>query len=213
MRKNCNGLTLIEIIVSVTILGMIFAISFSILSNYQDIYVSSVIENDLYTQNQIILNRIIEKMENIPANEIIPYNPIDSNSIKFRKIISVDDYGNRLFSNYIELAFSMVTSEKDNNIDDNGDGIVDEGFLVCREYNNEGVLIRSDLIGRNVMKYDPTADLNGKKGISFTKIDSSNKISISLSLEKPNPKGRISTDTRIKATFKSNLKAIVVLKN
>lgn len=203
--KN-SGFTLVEALIASAILSALIAATFQILITAQNHQASAAIRDNLRSQAEKALNDIIDEFQNI--NEECIYDPVLSNAnapaqdrVEFSRVTSVDEFGARSYSTerYV-IQFEYANGETDNGVDDNTNGLIDEGSIVMRELTS-GKLMKT--IAINVMEnYDHdsnsgTANIPGFS-ISFEVDDPANPtrwlVRVSIALEKFNP-AKITTGT------------------
>jgi len=126
------------------------------------------------TRAQTIADRVVSEAFGAQLTSITPVNPVNSPWVSFKKITGVNADGSPAFGNpiYIEL-FPDETNITDN-IDNDGDGLVDEG----------GIRTWVDLPPHGPTPVDdPVVILTGKvkkQGLKFTQDGSYLKIDMTL---------------------------------
>lgn len=208
MKKTQAGYSLIEIIMATTIFSYIVALACGTLSTSNNILVTTICQSGLNNQATHILTRITKDLQNTPEDQIIPYTFYDVCSIKFKKVDDIDEDGNIILSNTIEWCFKSAPGELENTIDDNGNGLIDEGSIIRIEYDEDENIKHKTIFSNYIMKYDTKHNC---KGISFTREKTSRKISIKISLERVDPKGQIDPVTKQRKTIQFHLNTIINL--
>ena len=201
------GLSLLEIMVATALLTIIIAMAMLLLISATTVHRVLIARESLHHQATIILQYLEHDLQNVPSKEIVPYYPVDSNILKFRKIIALTTSGDRVLGDYIQWSFDQASAgELANGKDDNKNGLCDEGNLLRREYRQDQSVKTVAILGKNIMARDPDAATGGRQGISFTRLGDSQHLSISISLAKRHPQ-------EPKRLIKVNLQRLITLKN
>lgn len=193
------GFTLIETMIAATILAIVLsAIGLTVLrgkENFRQGISVTVIE----ARAQRLLNRMVEELryagrDSVPVQPLLPSG---SSDLEFRVC---DGYGGAatLWSNRMRLARLPDPRDPQDGIDNDGDGVVDEGQVVLTR--NLGEFDEIDVVlGSGVRRFLEGEDANvlddngngmvDEPGLSFLS-DGLGTLTIRLSLEARDPRGQ-----------------------
>lgn len=179
-----NGYSLLEVLISTTIITMVFGAAVAVTIPIQDFYAATSVEETARLNAEIALDKIVSELKEVSlANgELIPADPADDVRLKFKKVTGITTDPPTV-GNFVEWRFEYSDGETNDGVDNDHNGMIDDGRLVRAVYNAAGEEIAAVVVAKNVMESDPAVGLNG---LSFTRMGS--KIRVSISIEKPHPK-------------------------
>ena len=233
MHKKLNsisGMSLVEVSMAMAIFSALTIGVFSILRSTTNLQAHDITKDSLRTQAEISLNWIMEQFQDVTEDSVVRARNIDglqtadsqdfkdASFVRYKKITSVNDNGNGVYTRSYStkeysIGFRIISGEYPTKInphdnrgdgnDNNKNGLVDEGEIVFKEYDNSTV---PDYLGRvvkvicpNVMrKYDadPSDAENLIQGFSVScqSDDAANPsrwmVRVSIALEKVDPTGQ-----------------------
>jgi len=129
------GMTLLELLVSVTIFSAAVTVAYTMLAEAQNYYDGATMH--------LILNDDARRMTDKIANELItggmlnPANPSNADWIEFQKVTGVHQDA-PIYAPPIRFYARFETGEHNNDRDDNNNTLADEMLLIRREYNADG---------------------------------------------------------------------------
>ncbi|HUR29491.1 MAG TPA: prepilin-type N-terminal cleavage/methylation domain-containing protein [Planctomycetota bacterium] len=147
MRTRRNGkrggFTLIEIAIACAVLGLVLGALSGVIDSTRKSYGQGSAQARVQADARRAIDRIAAELENGGVGTLIP-NPIGvaANDLVYQVVSGVNLLNNTVtFDNSSRLRFAYETGETNNNVDDDGDGLVDEGRVVLtRDYLAAGEL-------------------------------------------------------------------------
>jgi type II secretory pathway pseudopilin PulG len=141
LADNKKTFTLVEVLVSITIIVISAVIFFSTLNRKESFYGRILTEIDLQAEARSILNLIAQDMHQTSAEEAANNSPSPT-YIKFRQVTGVDTTsGNYIFSpNYITYTYNSNDKKLSRIETDNGGSVIG-----TREFgsNSEDILVKT----------------------------------------------------------------------
>jgi prepilin-type N-terminal cleavage/methylation domain-containing protein len=192
------GFTLVEVAIAMTVLGLILgAIGLTALrgkENFRQGVSVAVIE----ARAERLLDRIAEELRYAGRDSlpVLPLPPAGASTIEFRACEGFDGAAT-LWSNRTSIARVADPRDPEDGIDNDGDGVVDEGQVVLTRNLGEpdqiavviGGGVRRFLQGEEANVLDDNGNgLLDERGLSFA-LDGTSSLTIRLSLEAVDPRG------------------------
>jgi type II secretory pathway pseudopilin PulG len=166
-----RGFTLIEVVVVAgCLVVMILAIGATILAS-QDNYAAGMTLSSLQNHAQSVMDKIAKEVRQSGPLTFFPV-PSNTDNLTFQKSVGYSG-GAVQWGNAITYAFQYETGENDDGVDNNGNGLIDEGIIVRTE-NGQNITIARWV----------------REG-GFLFFLSGDVLTIQLTLERRNSKGRI----------------------
>ncbi len=123
-RGRDRGITLIEVMISAAILAVVM-VPFGFVALRSSRAFSSLAHQSQVTSNAtVVADRLVEELSN--GRLLDPANPTQSPYIRFDKIVDVVD-GEPVYGDPIQIDLVATESSNTDDVDNDGDGIVDEG--------------------------------------------------------------------------------------
>lgn len=203
--KRKNGFTLMEVMIAVAIAGTLFAAVFSLLGSGTDTYELGTSMAELESEARRVVERIADEVMSTGVAKLnpSPIPPLGSFTLTFQKCTGYDlaTYST-LWGTQTKIEFQYDPSDPNEGQDNNHNGVVDEGVIVCTY--NVGLPTQQVVdLGRNVREYlegetfngldDNGNGLNDERGLSFELVGET--LTIRLTLERLDPKGQVMTRT------------------
>lgn len=204
IRSRQAGLTLVETVVSMTLMTVIVGGVVSSTARGMAAVRTSTASAEITARSGRAMTRILQEVEALGATSLSPDLitgaglPIESSpSIQFR---SGDNWqaGNIVWSTDTRVRFQTDSNELENGVDDDGDGLIDEGAVVLT-LDVGGAEERNVTIATGVRGYLDGEILNGlddngngvadERGLVFTRVN--NVLSIELTMESTSPDGGV----------------------
>lgn len=194
------GFSLIELLVSLSLLGVIGGAVLLAASSTSTAMQSSTTLADLHALSRRAIERIASELEQTERDDVLPASPAAEapfhvSEIDFQRTDFVADAV--VLENIARIGFEYAADEPNDGIDNNGNGLVDEGLVVLTE--SLGLASERRLVlCRNVAETlegetaGNGADDNGnglrdEGGLSFD--FDGDRVTIRLTLERVAPKG------------------------
>jgi prepilin-type N-terminal cleavage/methylation domain-containing protein len=133
------GFTLVEVMISVSIAAILATSATMAAAESYVAYTATTTNSTLETNIRRSLDRVIRELMSTSFDVITPANLDDdfgSNEIVFQEAVAVVDNA-IVWGNARRLAFEYEDGELDDGVDNNGNGLVDEGQLVLTR--NDGL--------------------------------------------------------------------------
>ncbi len=132
-----GGFTLIEIAIAAGILGLVIGALTGVLDSTRKTYIQGSTQVRAQSDARRAMDRIATELENGGLGTLIP-NPIGiaATDLVFQVATGVDPLTSAVtFDNSSRLMFAYETGETNNGLDDDGDGLIDEGRVIfTRDY-------------------------------------------------------------------------------
>jgi hypothetical protein len=127
-----SGHTLIELVVTVSLLGLVFASLINMLDSSRKAYRQGSTMALVQIDARRALDRIAAQLENAGFATLVP-NPVNmaAPDMLFQVATGFDEAaGTIVFGSSARLFFAYADGEIDNGLDDDGNGLVDDGRVV-----------------------------------------------------------------------------------
>ena len=193
-RQSRGGFTLVEVLISVAVLGLAFSSIAMLAQANSDAASVGAVEAALESRSTATIDRISAELAIAGAEG---FTLEDANTLRYRHPEGVTgaevDWGE-----FRELRFEYEVGELDDGVDNNGNGLVDEGQVVLVE--NVGLVDeRRLLITRWVREHAENEDGNGidddGNGVTdengFFLQRAGDTVIVELTLERPTSKGTL----------------------
>ena len=198
-----RGTTLVETMIAVLILGGVLG-SFALVGNSsRRAYGTEVTGSELEAQASRTVERIAQEFILSSPGTLVPdpAQGVGADNVTYLKAVGAPG-GVVAWSNTFRLRFEYETGEVDDGVDNNGNGAIDEGRVVwtanvgtpqersvtwchwVREYLEGEVFDLADNNGN---------DLDDESGLTFERVG--DYLAIRLTLERPDPEGRLLRST------------------
>ena len=131
-RAANRGFTLLELAITMGIAGLLLSSLASVLDSSKSTYGRGSAMAQVQNEARRTLDRVAAELENGGFGTLLP-NPVGVaiDDLVFQTATGIDAAtGALLFGNSSRLRFVYETGEMNNGLDDDGDGLIDEGCLV-----------------------------------------------------------------------------------
>lgn len=131
-RAANRGFTLLELAITMGIAGLLLSSLASVLDSSKSTYGRGSAMAQVQNEARRTLDRVAAELENGGFGTLLP-NPVGVaiDDLVFQTATGIDAAtGALLFGNSSRLRFVYETGEMNNGLDDDGDGLIDEGYLV-----------------------------------------------------------------------------------
>jgi hypothetical protein len=195
-NRGRRGLTPIELMISLGIVGLIVATVLTVSLRGSRLVETTFGEGILDNKTERALGRVLAQVQGAATGTVDTdlSGPMGSDSIDFQRSEGWD--GKQKLGPELIVEWELQDGELDNGVDDDGDGLVDEGVVVRRENPDTPDEIRV-VLATGVAEFlegefPNLADDNGnglidERGLSF-ELDG-NLLTIRLTIEKSTPQG------------------------
>jgi len=191
-------------IIAAAVVGLVFGSVALVASSSSSTFQQSALQGALEDETRRTLQRIVDAVQMSGSGSIagVPQFPLWSDSMNFDTVRDVAATDGSITWSPSRLQLEYVSGETDNGIDDNRNGIDDEGcvvLIVARGLPDERRVVLSRWVREYAASELPDgADENGngladERGLCFTR--SGSTLGIRLTLERRDSKGRVSTCT------------------
>ena len=137
-RPFALGFTLVEMTISVTLLGVMMIAVGMTSRQATDAFTEGASVDELNSQAHRALERLLQGLQSADAGELRPRPNIQNGWHRMTYRVATDwEAGATQWGPPTELELELEPGELDDGIDNDGDGLIDEGILVWTE--NEGV--------------------------------------------------------------------------
>lgn len=213
-RSNNSGLSLTELLIALAVLSMVMGSIVTASITSQGAYSQGISTTDLETRVNRAIERIVRDLSSANSAALNPPAADGDDNLEFQRPVDSID-GAIVWGPVTRYAFELMPGELDNNLDDNGNGLVDEGSLVRIEDPggpNQSRLVVANRVSEFLEGEDPNGlDDNGnglvdEKGLAFSLEvgDETNALLVRLSLQGVGSNG---------ATFSRTAQTRVALRN
>jgi prepilin-type N-terminal cleavage/methylation domain-containing protein len=131
-KAACSGFTMLELMISLGLFSVVLGLGATIGGSAQDAYTQSSGATQLESKVRTTLDRIVEELEHGALDTMIPTLDVgaaDSNLIAIQQVSDIVA-GVPVMSNFMVVAFTPETTDPGDGIDNDGDGLIDEGQVV-----------------------------------------------------------------------------------
>ncbi len=197
------GITLIELMLTIILLSAVLLATYEIFTGSVDSYASGVLTGDLERNSTRSVRRIVEAIEMSGKDTAFPVlaAPLSAAGVVVQQSLGYSG-GAVQWGPLTAIAFDYDPKDPNDGVDNNGNGLIDEGILVYRE-DIGGANERRVILVRNVREYlegeiENGVDDNGnglvdERGLALSV--ENGVWTIRLSLERKGSNGRIVTHT------------------
>ena len=147
-RLRQDGFSLLEVTISLLVLGVLFGGALTL------VFRSTISFDDQIRQFSIdqfgwrVMERLAEDLRGVDPDTLLPALIADSSKIQYQKTLGYDlATSTPILSLVTTIDVQMAAGETANDIDDNGDGRIDEGFLTFQEGTGTPVRIAGNIMG------------------------------------------------------------------
>lgn len=202
-----SGFTTIELMIAMAIFGAVFSAFALATLSASDSYKVGSARSELEAKAYRTLERITSSLDHAQRTTVNPEPspPLGSSSLDFQEPSALAGSALMWTSPVQRFAFVIDPAEVDNGVDDNGNGLIDEGTVVWTE-DPGGANERSVIICRNVREFlagevfngldDNGNGLRDERGLSFDIVNAlSDVVTVRLTLENRDEEGRLLTST------------------
>jgi prepilin-type N-terminal cleavage/methylation domain-containing protein len=203
-RAARSGFTLIELAIAIGIVGLVAGSLVGVLDSTRKTYNQGSAQTRVQADARRALDRIAAELENVGLATLVPAPVgVAVNDLVFQVATGVNAANSAItFGSSTRLRFAYEAGETNNGVDDDGDGLVDEGRVILTRNYLQANEVSVTLV-RGVSEYlqgefANGADDNGngfadEKGFCMTL--QGNLLILRLSLERPVTEGRSAVAT------------------
>lgn len=132
LRRNHSGFTLVELAIVVSIMGMLLGAVSVFHLRCQDSFEQSRAQSRADGAARQAAARILEELSGVSPTMFVPdpTSAFGGDTLTFQRPLSVSNVGVVAWSTQTRLALLMDDGENDNGLDDDGDGLIDEGQVI-----------------------------------------------------------------------------------
>ena len=128
---RCGGFTLLELLLAISLLGIVLAATAIVSSTGYNTYRASSAQSMAESRARRALDRAANELRTAVADSLPnPGGNFGMDTLDFRQAVGVDGAGSLVLGPLTRLAFVLDGAEAANGADDDGDGLADEGELV-----------------------------------------------------------------------------------
>jgi prepilin-type N-terminal cleavage/methylation domain-containing protein len=129
-RPGRSGFTLLELVISVALIAMVLGSSLAMTLRGRDAYVSTALQAVADGKARQALQRMAKELENADADNLLA-DPgiVGGSAIEFTPVVDVVG-GVPILGNPIRIQRNPSATDPDDGVDNDGNGIVDEGVIV-----------------------------------------------------------------------------------
>ena len=202
-QRRRAGFTLLEMVIVMSLLLILMAAGAMTAKHGNAAFRRNAANNSLDSKSARTLQRIVAAVRGASNGSLVPSPdpPFGSATLDFQHAVGYAA-GAVVWGPTIRVALELAPGEVDNGVDDNGDGLIDEGIVVRVE--NPGELNeRRIVLARGVREFLEGETPNGlddngnglidERGLSFD--ESRNLLTVWLSVERTGSEGEIMTRT------------------
>jgi len=201
--RRSAGFTVVEVMIAVVLSGlMLGAITVIFDSNRKALRTGATADN-LEEQAYQTVHEIRKLLAASGTDAItpMPVHPLHTSAIQFQRGVDIDN-AELVWSDPERLVLEYSPSEKNNGVDDDGNGLVDECRILWIQDEggpNERTIVVSNWVseyleGENADKKDDNGNgMAAERGLTFTFDE--DLITVYLTLQRPDPNGLMLTKT------------------
>ena len=206
--RTTSGFTMVELMIAMaTMTIVLLAVALATMQGNRA-YNAGRAVSDVEARTQRMLRRVVEDLRWAGRAGLFPepLAPFGSSTVDFQSNVGVDGGGGVIWSTPTRIAFEYAPGELDDGIDNNGNGVVDEGQIVLRRdvgAAGEQRIVHGSWVREFLEGEIPNgADDNGnglidEAGLCFEV--NGTTLLVRLTLEQPDPEGRLITRTMTSA--------------
>lgn len=128
-RSHESGLSLTELMIALGVLSMVMGGIVTASLSGQGAYQRGISNTDLETRVNRAMERIVRDLSSANSGALSPPAADGDDHLEFQRPADSID-GHIVWGPVTRYAFELMSGELDNGLDDNGNGLVDEGSLV-----------------------------------------------------------------------------------
>jgi prepilin-type N-terminal cleavage/methylation domain-containing protein len=129
-RTSRRGFTLLELLMSVALIAMVLGSSLAMTLRGRDAYVATALQAVADGKARHALQRMAKELENADADNLLADPGIaGGNAIEFTPVVDVVG-GVPILGNPIRIQRNPAPNDPDDGVDNDGNGVVDEGVIV-----------------------------------------------------------------------------------
>ncbi len=147
-----SGYTLLEIAVSLVVLNVVLGGAFMVIFHANRLFSEQMSHVNLEQTGWRVMDRLANELQGANPPTVTPVVIDDSTWLRFQKVTGFSG-GAITLGGFATVTFRLAAGETDNNVDDNGDGIADEGFVVLTPDGDPDSNIAGNIVG---LRFDAT---------------------------------------------------------
>ena len=130
-RRRRAGFTVIEVVISVGVLSVMMSLAGLAMMRSASAYQDTTQRTMLEIRTRRALDRILDEMATVAGSTMIPalQANFDSDTVTFQQVVDIAGTV-PVLGTQCTVAFQYAPGEADNGLDDDGNGLVDDGMLV-----------------------------------------------------------------------------------
>jgi len=127
------GFSLVEITLGIAVMGMVLGALAQIGVTTSGAFKTSASQLDMEIRARQSITRVLQELTGVIADTMEdddPVNPAGASRFRFRTAVGRDANGDPIPGEFQRLEWQRDPAENDNGVDDDGDGLIDEGRLL-----------------------------------------------------------------------------------
>ena len=200
-----RGMTVVEVVVAMTIFTLVLGLVGLATLSGQEAYKVGMNVSQLENQARRTVDRIADEILEAGARWVVPQPtaPLGDSALNYRRNEGFAG-GNIVWSSPRVIRFQYAAGEVDDGVDNDGNGLIDDGVVVMVR-DDGGPNQQTTVLTRWVAELlqgelSNGADDNGnglqdEQGLSFEYDPVQQRLTVRLTLERPDAEGRIATST------------------
>ena len=141
-----GGFTLLETVIVLAVMSVVMLALGAVATRSADAFAEAMRLWTLEREGLRISERLASELRSAEPSTLEPLLMQNSNYVSFQRVTGFAD-DETVLSPKTTIAFRLASDEKANGIDDNGDGLVDEGHLIYAEAGQSPIRLASRLTG------------------------------------------------------------------
>jgi len=143
-------MTIVEVVVSSLILTTIVLVVSSTVLDSQAFFAEEARLYSLDQSGRALLARVEQEIRASAASSILPLAISDSSFLDYQKAAGVNADGTIALGPLLRFSFELVPGEIADSVDNNGDGLIDEGTISWRDESGTARAIAANALGMRV---------------------------------------------------------------
>jgi len=146
LRPRNRGFTLIEIVIAMALAFLVMTGVFNVMFHWENLFTEQVRQFTVDQSAEKILQRLANEIRAADPATITPTVLSNSSSIRFQRVTGFSGGAVQL-GTPVTFGFSLAPGETANGVDQDGNGLADDGFLTMQEGTGAPIQLAANVLG------------------------------------------------------------------
>jgi hypothetical protein len=146
LGKADSGYTLIEVVMGVALAFLVMQGVFNVMFHWENLFTEQVRQFTLDQSAERILRRLADEVRAADPTTISPTVLSNSSTIQFQRVTGFSG-GSAQLGTTVRFGFSLAPGETANGVDQNGNGLADDGFITMQEGTATPIQLAGNVLG------------------------------------------------------------------